>query len=145
MSKSLPLLKLSPLPVTSAASGSYHLPDYLSMSLLVVSVPTRPAAWERRRLGALVPSAPQPGPLPPPAHATRSAAGLSAPLQGLLKKHEAFETDFTVHKDRVNDVCSNGQDLIKKVSLACWGDAPFPCPTPPCWGHRSPHKPSRLE
>uniref|UniRef100_A0A452V9R5 Spectrin alpha chain, non-erythrocytic 1 n=1 Tax=Ursus maritimus TaxID=29073 RepID=A0A452V9R5_URSMA len=38
-------------------------------------------------------------------------------LAGLLKKHEAFETDFTVHKDRVNDVCSNGQDLIKKVSL----------------------------
>lgn len=38
-------------------------------------------------------------------------------LQGLLKKHEAFETDFTVHKDRVNDVCTNGQDLIKKVSL----------------------------
>lgn len=39
------------------------------------------------------------------------------PLQGLLKKHEAFETDFTVHKDRVNDVCTNGQDLVKKVSL----------------------------
>ncbi|XP_034520513.1 spectrin alpha chain, non-erythrocytic 1 isoform X1 [Ailuropoda melanoleuca] len=37
-----------------------------------------------------------------------------AAIQGLLKKHEAFETDFTVHKDRVNDVCSNGQDLIKK-------------------------------
>uniref|UniRef100_A0A8C3Q3H9 Spectrin alpha, non-erythrocytic 1 n=1 Tax=Chrysolophus pictus TaxID=9089 RepID=A0A8C3Q3H9_CHRPC len=37
-----------------------------------------------------------------------------AAIQGLLKKHEAFETDFTVHKDRVNDVCSNGEDLIKK-------------------------------
>lgn len=37
--------------------------------------------------------------------------------QGLLKKHEAFETDFTVHKDRVNDVCSNGDELIKKVVL----------------------------
>uniref|UniRef100_A0A2K6RGE1 Spectrin alpha chain, non-erythrocytic 1 n=1 Tax=Rhinopithecus roxellana TaxID=61622 RepID=A0A2K6RGE1_RHIRO len=37
-----------------------------------------------------------------------------AAIQGLLKKHEAFETDFTVHKDRVNDVCTNGQDLIKK-------------------------------
>ena len=36
------------------------------------------------------------------------------PLQGLLKKHEAFETDFTVHKDRVNDICTNGQDLVKK-------------------------------
>lgn len=35
--------------------------------------------------------------------------------QGLLKKHEAFETDFTVHRDRVNDVCSNGEELIKKV------------------------------
>ncbi|MGH0132604.1 UNVERIFIED_CONTAM: hypothetical protein FKN15_040755 [Acipenser sinensis] len=33
---------------------------------------------------------------------------------GLLKKHEAFETDFTVHRDRVNDVCVNGDDLIKK-------------------------------
>uniref|UniRef100_A0A8D2LVL9 Spectrin alpha, non-erythrocytic 1 n=1 Tax=Varanus komodoensis TaxID=61221 RepID=A0A8D2LVL9_VARKO len=37
-----------------------------------------------------------------------------AAIQGLLKKHEAFETDFTVHKDRVNDVCANGEDLIKK-------------------------------
>ncbi|XP_068925579.1 spectrin alpha chain, non-erythrocytic 1 isoform X9 [Petaurus breviceps papuanus] len=37
-----------------------------------------------------------------------------AAIQGLLKKHEAFETDFTVHKDRVSDVCTNGQDLIKK-------------------------------
>uniref|UniRef100_A0A8D2M8Q9 Spectrin alpha chain, non-erythrocytic 1 n=1 Tax=Zonotrichia albicollis TaxID=44394 RepID=A0A8D2M8Q9_ZONAL len=40
-----------------------------------------------------------------------------AAIQGLLKKHEAFETDFTVHKDRVNDVCANGEDLIKKVSM----------------------------
>uniref|UniRef100_A0A452V8Q2 Spectrin alpha chain, non-erythrocytic 1 n=1 Tax=Ursus maritimus TaxID=29073 RepID=A0A452V8Q2_URSMA len=39
-------------------------------------------------------------------------------LAGLLKKHEAFETDFTVHKDRVNDVCSNGQDLIKKENIS---------------------------
>lgn len=37
--------------------------------------------------------------------------------QGLLKKHEAFETDFTVHRDRVNDVCTNGDELIKKVVL----------------------------
>ncbi|XP_041098654.1 spectrin alpha chain, non-erythrocytic 1 isoform X9 [Polyodon spathula] len=37
-----------------------------------------------------------------------------AAVQGLLKKHEAFETDFTVHRDRVNDVCVNGDDLIKK-------------------------------
>ncbi|KAI2651505.1 Spectrin alpha chain, non-erythrocytic 1 [Labeo rohita] len=38
-----------------------------------------------------------------------------AAVQGLLKKHEAFETDFTVHRDRVNDVCSNGDELIKKA------------------------------
>ncbi|KAE8583018.1 hypothetical protein XENTR_v10020411 [Xenopus tropicalis] len=37
-----------------------------------------------------------------------------AAIQGLLKKHEAFETDFTVHKDRVHDVCANGEDLIQK-------------------------------
>ncbi len=37
--------------------------------------------------------------------------------QGLLKKHEAFETDFTVHRDRVNDVCANGEELIKKVPI----------------------------
>ncbi|KAL4609564.1 spectrin alpha chain, non-erythrocytic 1-like isoform X10 [Arapaima gigas] len=37
-----------------------------------------------------------------------------AAVQGLLKKHEAFETDFTVHKDRVSDVCANGEELIKK-------------------------------
>ncbi|TSL04208.1 Spectrin alpha chain, non-erythrocytic 1 [Bagarius yarrelli] len=40
-----------------------------------------------------------------------------AAVQGLLKKHEAFETDFTVHRDRVNDVCANGDELIKKTSL----------------------------
>uniref|UniRef100_A0A452IVG0 Spectrin alpha chain, non-erythrocytic 1 n=1 Tax=Gopherus agassizii TaxID=38772 RepID=A0A452IVG0_9SAUR len=40
-----------------------------------------------------------------------------AAIQGLLKKHEAFETDFTVHKDRVNDVCANGEDLIKKENI----------------------------
>uniref|UniRef100_A0A9J7WVD3 Spectrin alpha, non-erythrocytic 1 n=1 Tax=Cyprinus carpio carpio TaxID=630221 RepID=A0A9J7WVD3_CYPCA len=37
-----------------------------------------------------------------------------AAVQGLLKKHEAFETDFTVHRDRVNDVCTNGDELVKK-------------------------------
>ncbi|MFT7796792.1 spectrin alpha chain, non-erythrocytic 1 isoform X4 [Arapaima gigas] len=37
-----------------------------------------------------------------------------AAVQGLLKKHEAFETDFTVHRDRVNDVCANGDELINK-------------------------------
>uniref|UniRef100_A0A8C4KCW5 Spectrin alpha, non-erythrocytic 1 n=1 Tax=Dromaius novaehollandiae TaxID=8790 RepID=A0A8C4KCW5_DRONO len=43
-----------------------------------------------------------------------------AAIQGLLKKHEAFETDFTVHKDRVNDVCANGEDLIKKALEETW-------------------------
>lgn len=43
--------------------------------------------------------------------------GNTSPQQGLLKKHEAFETDFTVHRDRVNDVCANGEELIKKVLL----------------------------
>lgn len=38
-------------------------------------------------------------------------------FQGLLKKHEAFETDFTVHRDRVNDVCTNGDELVKKVQF----------------------------
>uniref|UniRef100_A0A8D2M6K8 Spectrin alpha chain, non-erythrocytic 1 n=1 Tax=Zonotrichia albicollis TaxID=44394 RepID=A0A8D2M6K8_ZONAL len=47
-----------------------------------------------------------------------------AAIQGLLKKHEAFETDFTVHKDRVNDVCANGEDLIKKVSMNSSSKAP---------------------
>lgn len=44
--------------------------------------------------------------------------GTHSCLQGLLKKHEAFETDFTVHRDRVNDVCANGEELIKKVWAA---------------------------
>uniref|UniRef100_A0A672M779 Spectrin alpha chain, non-erythrocytic 1-like n=1 Tax=Sinocyclocheilus grahami TaxID=75366 RepID=A0A672M779_SINGR len=43
-----------------------------------------------------------------------------AAVQGLLKKHEAFETDFTVHRDRVNDVCSNGDELIKKALEETW-------------------------
>lgn len=63
----------------------------------------------------MLPAVPVPGTL---THARLSVSALLLPLQGLLKKHEAFETDFTVHKDRVNDVCTNGQDLIKKVSLA---------------------------
>uniref|UniRef100_A0A4W5RT67 Spectrin alpha, non-erythrocytic 1 n=1 Tax=Hucho hucho TaxID=62062 RepID=A0A4W5RT67_9TELE len=39
-----------------------------------------------------------------------------AAVQGLLKKHEAFETDFSVHRDRVNDVCSNGDDISAKMA-----------------------------
>uniref|UniRef100_H2MBY2 EF-hand domain-containing protein n=1 Tax=Oryzias latipes TaxID=8090 RepID=H2MBY2_ORYLA len=43
-----------------------------------------------------------------------------AAVQGLLKKHEAFETDFTVHRDRVSDVCANGEELIKKALEETW-------------------------
>uniref|UniRef100_A0A8C4WXB9 Spectrin alpha, non-erythrocytic 1 n=1 Tax=Eptatretus burgeri TaxID=7764 RepID=A0A8C4WXB9_EPTBU len=37
-----------------------------------------------------------------------------AAVQGLLKKHEAFETDFAVHHERVNDVCTNAEQLVQK-------------------------------
>ena len=69
-------------------------------------------------------------------HARRSVPVPLPPLQGLLKKHEAFETDFTVHKDRVNDVCTNGQDLVKKVSLAPRETQVSDAGTPTC-GHLS--------
>ena len=36
-----------------------------------------------------------------------------AAVQGLLKKHKAFETDFTVHRDRVADIRSQGEKLIE--------------------------------
>ncbi len=36
-------------------------------------------------------------------------------VQGLLKKHEAFETDLTVHKDRVGEAEAAGGKLIKQV------------------------------
>ncbi|XP_037798638.1 spectrin alpha chain-like isoform X2 [Penaeus monodon] len=35
-----------------------------------------------------------------------------AAAQGLLKKHDAFETDFAVHRDRCNDVCEAGSKLV---------------------------------
>lgn len=35
-----------------------------------------------------------------------------AAVQGLLKKHDAFETDFAVHRDRCNDISSAGQKLV---------------------------------
>ncbi|XP_063696613.1 spectrin alpha chain [Culicoides brevitarsis] len=35
-----------------------------------------------------------------------------AAVQGLLKKHDAFETDFAAHKDRCSDICSNGASLV---------------------------------
>ena len=33
-------------------------------------------------------------------------------LQGLLKKHDAFETDFKVHRDRAEEVTRDGEKLI---------------------------------
>ncbi|XP_024083018.1 spectrin alpha chain [Cimex lectularius] len=35
-----------------------------------------------------------------------------AAVQGLLKKHDAFETDFTAHRDRCADICNAGQSLM---------------------------------
>ena len=36
--------------------------------------------------------------------------------QGLLKKHEAFETDLEVHRERVQDIEDAGNQLIEQVS-----------------------------
>merc|ERR1719259_58066 len=36
-----------------------------------------------------------------------------AAVQGLLKKHDAFETDLSVHSERCNDICAAGQKLIE--------------------------------
>ncbi|XP_051167041.1 spectrin alpha chain [Leptopilina boulardi] len=36
-----------------------------------------------------------------------------AAVQGLLKKHDAFETDFTAHGERCKDICKDGEKLIK--------------------------------
>ena len=35
-----------------------------------------------------------------------------AAVQGLLKKHDAFETDISVHGDRCTDICEAGQKVI---------------------------------
>lgn len=37
-----------------------------------------------------------------------------AAVQGLLKKHDAFETDFAVHRDRCTDICDAGLKLINE-------------------------------
>ncbi|EDL13221.1 spectrin alpha 1 [Mus musculus] len=37
-----------------------------------------------------------------------------AATQSLLKKHEALENDFAVHKNRVQDVCAQGEDILNK-------------------------------
>lgn len=34
-----------------------------------------------------------------------------AAVQGLLKKHDAFETDFAVHRDRCEQISNGGIDL----------------------------------
>lgn len=36
-----------------------------------------------------------------------------AAVQGLLKKHDAFETDFAAHGERCKDICEAGEQLIK--------------------------------
>ena len=36
-----------------------------------------------------------------------------AAVQGLLKKHDAFETDLSVHNDKVNEINAAGQKLIE--------------------------------
>ncbi|XP_013112769.1 spectrin alpha chain isoform X1 [Stomoxys calcitrans] len=36
-----------------------------------------------------------------------------AAVQGLLKKHDAFETDFAAHKDRCALICEQGTDLVE--------------------------------
>lgn len=36
-----------------------------------------------------------------------------AAVQGLLKKHDAFETDLAVHRDRCNEICEAGNTLIR--------------------------------
>lgn len=35
-----------------------------------------------------------------------------AAVQGLLKKHDALETDFVVHKERCTEICSAGNKLV---------------------------------
>ena len=38
-----------------------------------------------------------------------------ASVLGLLKKHEAFETDFNVHEQRVENIKAQANELIAKV------------------------------
>lgn len=40
-----------------------------------------------------------------------------ASVQGLLKKHEAFEADFEVHKQRSSEIEQQAQDLVNNVKL----------------------------
>uniref|UniRef100_A0A8C0ZZ75 EF-hand domain-containing protein n=1 Tax=Castor canadensis TaxID=51338 RepID=A0A8C0ZZ75_CASCN len=38
-----------------------------------------------------------------------------AATENLLKKHEALDTDFAIHKTRVQNVCVQGEDILKKI------------------------------
>ncbi len=47
-------------------------------------------------------------------------------MQGLLKKHEAFESDVAVHRGRVRETETTGESLISEVlkrahAAAQWG------------------------
>ncbi|XP_038624269.1 spectrin alpha chain, erythrocytic 1 isoform X1 [Tachyglossus aculeatus] len=42
--------------------------------------------------------------------------------QGLLKKHEAFETDFAAHEARVQDVCTQGNEILSKQQESQQGE-----------------------
>lgn len=41
-----------------------------------------------------------------------------AAVQGLLKKHEVFETDFHIHKERCNEIKKEGEKLISEVRFS---------------------------
>jgi spectrin alpha len=40
-----------------------------------------------------------------------------AAVQGLLKKHEVFETDFHIHIDRCTEIKNEGEKLISEVKF----------------------------
>ena len=40
-----------------------------------------------------------------------------ASVLGLLKKHQAFETDFNVHQQRVAEIRTQGDTMVQKVCL----------------------------
>ena len=40
-----------------------------------------------------------------------------AGVQGLLKKHETFETDFRAHQQRVADLVRSGQQVLFSFML----------------------------
>lgn len=48
---------------------------------------------------------------------SRDVTPTLAAAQSLLAKHEAFETDMSVHRDRVNDIEKVGRNLIEQVDF----------------------------